>query len=49
LTKELSTVIHPDYLPKMYGGNLEYTLPPKRTYDEIMAELKTIPKVLFIL
>jgi hypothetical protein len=45
LTKELTTVIHPDYLPKMYGGNLDYSPPARSTYDEILAQVKAIPKV----
>jgi len=44
LTKELTTVIHPDYLPKIYGGNLDYSPPPKSTYDDIMSQVKAIPK-----
>lgn len=48
LTKELTTVIHPDNLPKIYGGNLDYSPPARSSYDDIIAQVKAIPKKEFV-
>jgi len=44
MTKELTKAIHPDLLPKIYGGNLDYSPPAKCSYEEIIAEAKSLPK-----
>jgi hypothetical protein len=49
LTSQLTQVIHPDFLPKMYGGNLDYSPPKRSTYDDILAEVKQIPKKEYVI
>jgi len=49
MTTELTKLIHPDYLPKVYGGNLDYSPPKRCSYEEIMSQLKCIPKKEYLL
>jgi len=45
---DLLKVIDPDNLPKEYGGELDYMPPTKKPFDDIMTQLKPIPKKNYI-